>query len=192
MKCAEVKPLLQDFLDGRLSRERADQVRTHVASCAACSRELDLYSQVFAALDTESMPDVQLADAVMARIHVQRSAASRWSVWAYAAACTLVTIGLCLALRLHLKPIALCEAFAARTAPATHDWAAATGDAFSGVVERFSDIFAAAAGFAWRASMPSPQIPVFLILAACAVALAVDLYCLRRALPLAGARQLVL
>ena len=34
--CDEVLDLLYEYLDGELTSERADEVRTHLASCAPC------------------------------------------------------------------------------------------------------------------------------------------------------------
>lgn len=39
--CGEWEALLEDFLDGALSRHAADQVSAHLARCAACREALD-------------------------------------------------------------------------------------------------------------------------------------------------------
>ena len=199
MRCAEVQLLLQDLLDGRLSRGHADQVRTHVASCPGCNRELGLYRQVLEALETEATPEVQLADAVMATIHVQRSAAGRWSVWVYAAACLLLAVGLCCARPSLLATVDLYRTMTLRAGDVTRGWGLATSAVWSDVAERVASVAAVATELArpdslssLSAYVPRLHIPVLLVIAACAAALAVDLYCLRSALPIAGARQVVL
>ena len=41
MKCADVRELLTDVAGGELDGARADEVRAHAATCAACGRELE-------------------------------------------------------------------------------------------------------------------------------------------------------
>jgi len=41
MSCADVRELLTDVAGGELDGARADEVRAHAASCAACGRELE-------------------------------------------------------------------------------------------------------------------------------------------------------
>lgn len=40
MKCDDFNLLLDDYLDGRLSEDAAQTVREHLATCAACAREV--------------------------------------------------------------------------------------------------------------------------------------------------------
>jgi predicted anti-sigma-YlaC factor YlaD len=55
MTCAEIRNLLSEFIDGEGSRETSEAVRAHVASCAACTAEL------------ESLNELREATALLAR-----------------------------------------------------------------------------------------------------------------------------
>ena len=50
MNCSDLKPILVEHLDGRLSPERAAQARAHLESCAECRREAELHRRAWDAV----------------------------------------------------------------------------------------------------------------------------------------------
>ncbi|MEP0766758.1 MAG: zf-HC2 domain-containing protein [Fimbriimonadia bacterium] len=46
MDCDSIRPLLADFIEHNVGEDKAEAVRRHVRSCAACGRELDALGRV--------------------------------------------------------------------------------------------------------------------------------------------------
>lgn len=47
MNCSGFQPILVEFLDGRLARDRAAEARSHLESCADCRRDADLHRRTW-------------------------------------------------------------------------------------------------------------------------------------------------
>ena len=197
MTCAHVRQQLQDFLDGRLGEPMGRQVARHVASCARCERELELYRRIASALETDSAPDVDLTDAIMARLSVEGRAPVRrvWRAWVAAAAAILAVVAAGLAAPRRLYPGTLVEPLAARASELGRDWLAPSTDE----LVNLSRTCAAAAESTWDecasvliASVSYPHVPLLVVLAACVVAVAVNVCCLRGRLPTTRLGRLVL
>jgi hypothetical protein len=82
MRCAEVRPLVEAYVDESLESGAAARVTAHAAGCARCTRDISLARRVGAAL---SMPDVirapkGFADRVMAGVYRQALAGAPVSV----------------------------------------------------------------------------------------------------------------
>jgi anti-sigma factor RsiW len=73
MRCAEVRLLTADFVDGSLEASRARQVEAHAAGCLRCSRELAAERRVLEAL--RAVPPVRapkgFSDKVMEGVYRQ-------------------------------------------------------------------------------------------------------------------------
>ena len=85
MNCEDVRSLLQEHLDGRLTPEVRGHVENHLRGCAACRRELALLTEVVAAI--ESYPLVpepsHLTARIMAQVEATRPVRPRfWLGWA--------------------------------------------------------------------------------------------------------------
>ena len=197
MNCTEAQALLQDFLDGRLGPDREREVQAHVASCAACEQEFDLYRQVFDALATEPDPVVRLADSIMEKVAVEQPTrrSGLWTVWTAAAACILVAIGAWLVTSPQPLVPNSWRAWAANCAAWSEDlqdeasnaWTAAAGNAS----EAWTFVGDAAEQLPIAeqvASVTFPQIPMLAVIAACVIALTVDVYYLRKKPLLSPAR----
>ena len=85
--CLE-KVRLQDYLDGELSPEATRVMARHLAGCARCTAELELFRQVFEALERLPLlePRPALSERILARVLPSR-VRRRWAValgWSYA------------------------------------------------------------------------------------------------------------
>ena len=60
LSCRQVRRVLQSFLDGEISAERAELVAAHLEACRRCGGEADLLREVIAAIRT-LRPDLDLA-----------------------------------------------------------------------------------------------------------------------------------
>lgn len=93
MKTCPEPARLQDLLDGELSAAEEQQVREHVAGCAACAAELALYARVFESLERAAVydPGPGLTERVLARVLPARArrlmAALGWAYGGAFAAC---------------------------------------------------------------------------------------------------------
>lgn len=89
----EIRDLLPDYLHGRLSAARRDEVQRHLAECAECREELSLLRDLQAALQ-RAAPTVDVARIASAiapyRAPVRRSWGAKWGV---AAAIVAVAVG---------------------------------------------------------------------------------------------------
>lgn len=75
---------LQDFLEDALSRDDAVRVEEHVSSCPRCRAELEAWRALVTRLDgleADAVPSAGFAEAVMARVPVQRSRWHRLRQW---------------------------------------------------------------------------------------------------------------
>lgn len=54
--CEEVMEVLQGYLDGEVDVEVARMVAGHLADCAACSNESEVYQQIKTALSNRRRP----------------------------------------------------------------------------------------------------------------------------------------
>ncbi len=74
MACEEkFRPLLSAWIDGELTEEEADALRTHLDSCPACRRELEnlrLMQEELAGLEEE--PPARVADGVMTSLYSKK------------------------------------------------------------------------------------------------------------------------
>src|SRR5438128_9036597 len=77
MTCEEVRPLLSELAEGEL--REAGPVEAHVASCAACSAELERYRMILRELAALREDLVEPADGFLERI-LALAPASRWRV----------------------------------------------------------------------------------------------------------------
>jgi len=196
MNCTQAQELLQDLLDGRLGAAQEREVRAHVESCADCARQLALYRDVFSALGSEPLPEVDLADAVMARVAEQpRAAAASWPTWAYAAACVLASVALWFAAPQDLAAPTWVADAASKASELAEPWLAPATEEAGAVVESIS----AAAETSWTdwrtwslESLSLPRVPVMLVIIACVAALAVNLSMLRVQPQMRRAAHLVL
>jgi anti-sigma factor RsiW len=64
-ECPVSGPMLQSYLDGELDAEDAGRVRTHVAECHRCARELSLHQGITDALASRERTD----EAALGRLH---------------------------------------------------------------------------------------------------------------------------
>jgi len=199
MNCTEAQSQLQDFLDGRLSPDRAREVQTHVSSCPACERELDLYRHVFGALAAEPEPVVQLADSIMAKVAAEPVARrpAPWTVWTAAAACILVAIGTWLIVSPQSVVPNSWWVWTASVAAWSEGWQDEASEAWAVAAQQTSEAWTAVGEATAQlptaeqvASLTFPQIPMFAVIAACVIALTVDVYYLRKKPLLSPARLL--
>jgi putative zinc finger protein len=90
---------LQDWLDGALPPAAAADVASHVRACPACTRDVALYRQVFAALDAVPLPETQpwfserVLDRVLPSRVRQRRRRLRIFGWGYAGLAALCAGG---------------------------------------------------------------------------------------------------
>ncbi|MFO7897463.1 MAG: zf-HC2 domain-containing protein [Planctomycetota bacterium] len=102
MTCAEIRHLLDEYVDGELSAEREAAVDRHLAECPTCRAELEAVertAELVRSLPREPAPP-GLAEAVAARVRRsarrrRRAAALRWigvGGWLAAAATLIVVI----------------------------------------------------------------------------------------------------
>jgi hypothetical protein len=70
MKCANVRPLLEEYFEGLIVGRRADALAEHLTICAACAAELRQIERIAGALSAvpHSAPARDLVRAVSARI----------------------------------------------------------------------------------------------------------------------------
>jgi hypothetical protein len=71
MKCADIRKLLSEFIDGDTSPEQNETVREHVASCVACAAEVAALRglrEVTAQLAPEIEPDRDLWEGIEAKL----------------------------------------------------------------------------------------------------------------------------
>jgi anti-sigma factor RsiW len=59
MNCEEIGELLPDYLQGRLSAERAEVVEKHLPECAACSEEASLWKNLALLPDEQPSPALE-------------------------------------------------------------------------------------------------------------------------------------
>ncbi|HUF29248.1 MAG TPA: zf-HC2 domain-containing protein [Gemmatimonadaceae bacterium] len=79
---ADIRDLLPDWVNGSLEREAAGDVVEHLTTCASCSEEADLLSQLRAALSPEPVIDVRkVAETVVARTSSRGSRAGPRTPW---------------------------------------------------------------------------------------------------------------
>ncbi len=183
MNCTQAQELLQDLLDGRLSAAQEREARAHVEACADCARQLAIYRDVFSALESEPLPEVDFADAILARVAAQPRAASvSWATWAYAAASLLVSVALWFAAPQNLALPAWAASGISKASEWAEPWLAPATEEAGAVVESVSSA-ADMPWTDWRAwsldSLSLPRVPLMLVIAACVAALAVNLSVLR-------------
>jgi anti-sigma factor (TIGR02949 family) len=58
--CRQVRRILQAFLDGEVTADRAEQIAAHLESCTRCNVEAEILDRVIAAL-RRLRPDLDLA-----------------------------------------------------------------------------------------------------------------------------------
>lgn len=90
--CAEIRDFIGPWLDGELPGERAETVRSHVESCAACAEEqrqltrLDLAMKDVLGSESASLDATPFWNEVRQRIEAQRSPwHGRWTEWVVSA-----------------------------------------------------------------------------------------------------------
>lgn len=76
MNCERCKNELEDFLSGELGRDRAAEVRAHLANCAGCAafrNEVERENEIFARFYelTSIEPEAEMWDAISARINTE-------------------------------------------------------------------------------------------------------------------------
>jgi len=84
--CAEIKESLSAWMDGELPTDKAEAMRLHIASCAACAVEQRKLERLDAALKSvlvpaESVGFDPLWRGVRARIEERRSRSADWIEW---------------------------------------------------------------------------------------------------------------
>ena len=74
MNCSDFKLILVEHLDGRLAPDRAAAARSHLESCPACAREVDLHRRTWelAGRIGAIEPDSSFAANVRRRVHRSR------------------------------------------------------------------------------------------------------------------------
>ena len=60
LACRQVRRILQAFLDGEVTADRAEQIAAHLESCTRCNVEAEILEWVIAAL-RRLRPDLDLA-----------------------------------------------------------------------------------------------------------------------------------
>lgn len=76
MRCARVKGLLSDYLDGLLDAERAGLVNNHLAKCGKCQKELEFLRSLVHEL--RSLEPVKAPDGFLASIHSRLEKETFW------------------------------------------------------------------------------------------------------------------
>ncbi len=89
MNCPDLKPVLIEYLDGRLPPDRAAAVRAHVESCAACRREADLHQRAWDLAGGMDALEPDPSFAVSVRRRIRRSRLARM-IGSCAAAAALI------------------------------------------------------------------------------------------------------
>ena len=76
MRCARVKGLLSDYIDGLLDAERATLVENHLAKCGKCRKELESLRTLIHEL--RSLESVMAPDDFLASIHSRLEKETFW------------------------------------------------------------------------------------------------------------------
>ncbi|MCX7804667.1 MAG: zf-HC2 domain-containing protein, partial [Planctomycetota bacterium] len=70
--CGKIRDLLSEYLDGELDGRAAGEVRSHLASCESCRRELDRLQRVSAAV--RALPRVPAPEGLARRVAIRLAA----------------------------------------------------------------------------------------------------------------------
>lgn len=92
MNCPDVKPVLIEYLDGRLPPDRAAAVRAHVESCAACRRDADLHRRAWDLAGGIDALEPDPSFGILVRRRVRRSRLARMIGSCAAAAALLAAL----------------------------------------------------------------------------------------------------
>jgi predicted anti-sigma-YlaC factor YlaD len=119
MKCANVRPLLEECFEGLIVDRRADAVAAHLNTCAACAAELRQIERIAGALSAvpRTAPARDLVAAVSARIAAlpaprqQRLTAG----WRWVGVVAAISVA-CLAAVSYLLPLLISERLGASIA----------------------------------------------------------------------------
>ena len=140
---------------------------------------------------------MQLADSIMEKVAAEQAARRPrlWSTWTAAAAGILVAIGAWLVMSPQPVVPNSWRAWAASFAAWSVDWQDEASSAWTAAAVNASETWAAVGDAAEQlptaeqiASMTFPQIPMLAVIAACVIALTVDVYYLRKKPLLSPAR----
>ncbi len=99
MRCSKCSKLLVEFTEGRLENKQAQEIKKHIAGCAACRRELDEFQASLELVcgSMEKTPDTpaDLAERVIDRVHRDANVhfPRRRLIVGIAAACCLLIFG---------------------------------------------------------------------------------------------------
>jgi predicted anti-sigma-YlaC factor YlaD len=115
MKCADVRPLLEEYFEGVIFGRRAEAIAEHLAACAACAAELHQVERIAGALETipRVAPAENLLRSISARIAElpaprQRRLAAGWRWLGVVAAISVA----CLALVSFVLPLLVSDKLA--------------------------------------------------------------------------------
>ena len=74
MNCKKVKNLLNDFLEGGLSKGLLEEVQLHLANCPHCQKEKELFSKTWQMLDFYAAPKLKddFTSSLMKKIHLEQ------------------------------------------------------------------------------------------------------------------------
>ena len=89
MNCPELKSVLIEFLDGRLSPDRAASARAHLESCPECRREAELHRRTWEMTGTIGTLEPDASFGAHVRRRVRRSRLARIVASCAAAAAAL-------------------------------------------------------------------------------------------------------
>ncbi len=75
MNCKDVQPVLEAFLNGKLSGKSSLEVRTHLASCSECSSNLGALDRIelLPALDEQIEPDSEICARFSTKLEQHRN-----------------------------------------------------------------------------------------------------------------------
>lgn len=85
--CQQAHEWIQARLDGQLGASQDEQLRAHLAACAACRARAGAYERLFGALDQPARrePPQGFVQGVMARLAAAEARRRRWQAWVTAA-----------------------------------------------------------------------------------------------------------
>jgi predicted anti-sigma-YlaC factor YlaD len=140
MKCANVRPMLEEYFEGLIADRRADAVAAHLNTCAACAGELRQIELVAGALATvpRAAPAGNLPTAISLRIAGLPALRQQRVVTGWRWVGVIATISVvCLSVVSYLLPVLVSEELASSVAMLgqirevsvlVHNWFAAAPD----------------------------------------------------------------